>query len=339
MRKRTIIMVCLGLCSCLCLFQAGAARAAEPDAMKRVLVVHSYHETQEGHVVEMTAGIEEALAESDVLIKYFHMDTKRKKDLEWKKKAGRMAARMMEEFKPVLVITMDDNAQQFFAKNYAGKKDAPIFVFGGVNADPAKYGFPAENVTGVLERPNVRESIELLQKIVPDVKKMVILSDKSPTTDSFCDYSKKLELPVEVLAYEQPRTFAEWKAAIGKYADRVDGFGIYVIRTIQRSREDKTHVHESELMAYLNENYKTPSVGFFDSAARAGVLCGISVSMKEQGYAAAKIAAAILKGARPADFTVAPTSKGRILLNLKTAEKLGVQVRYRIIRNAVEVIK
>ena len=84
---------------------------------------------------------------------------------------------------------------------------------------------------------------------------------------------------------------------------------------------------------------RRPTVGFFDTAAESGLLCGISVSMKEQGYAAGKIARGILGGRRPGDFPVRPTSNGRIQLNLVAAERLGIMIPYHIIRNAVVVVK
>ena len=305
----------------------------------KVLVVHSYHETQQGHVVEMTQGIKEAFAGSGVNMKFFHMDTKRRTDPAWKKEAGKMATRTMLAFKPQVVIAMDDNAQLFFVKQNMFRENAPIFVFGGVNAEISDYGFPAENVTGVVERPNINESIELLQKIVPTVKKILMLSDKSRTTDLFVKYSKNLNLPVEVLDYKQPRTMKEWQSTIKKYRDKVDAFGVYLLRTIDDDSNPSYHVPESELIEFLTAHGRLPTVGFFDTAAKSGLLCGISVSMKEQGYAAAHIARGILEGKKTRDFKIEPTTKGKIQLNLKTAERLGIEINWNIISKADEVVK
>ncbi|MBI9089708.1 MAG: hypothetical protein JEZ12_10865 [Desulfobacterium sp.] len=306
---------------------------------KKVLVVHSYHETQQGHVVEMTQGIREAFIGFGVNMKFFHMDTKRGTDPAWKKEAGKMATREMLAFQPHVVIAMDDNAQAFFVKPNMSRKNAPFFVFGGVNATLSDYGFPTKNVTGVLERPNIKESIELLQKIVPTVKRMVILSDKSRTTDLFVKYSKTLDLPVEILGYEQPRTMTEWQSVVAEYRDKVDAFGVYLLRTIDDDSNPGHQVPEAELIEFLNTHGNLPTVGFFDTAATSGILCGISVSMKEQGYAAGHMARAILEGHKITDFKIQPTSKGRILLNLKTAEKLEIEMDWNIISKADEVVK
>ncbi len=318
---------------------AAAVAWAAPGETPRVLVVHSYHETQIGHVVEMTEGIEEALRNSGADIEYVHMDTKRRTSPEWKQRAGQIALEKALAMQPDVVITMDDNAQEYFAKDYAQRPDAAPVVFSGVNADPAKYGFPRPNVTGVIERPNAVESIELLQKIRPEVQRILMLADKSPTTDGFFEYAKTLSLPAEVLAYEQPLTFDEWKATIKKYENQVDALGIYVIRTIRRSADSEECVPEEELIAWINDHVALPTVGFFDTAAKSGILCGVAVSMKEQGYAAGRIAQGILAGRAPESFEVTPTRRGRIMLNLKTAQTQRIRVDYDVIQRAGEVVR
>ncbi len=336
MKRTTIYLLLIVSAATLISFVPWPAWA---DDGKRVLVVHSYHESQKGHVVEMTEGIREALAGMDIRLRFFHMDTKRKNSTAWKKKAGETAREIVADFAPHVVIAMDDNAQEYFAKHYAGEKSAPPIVFGGVNAEPEKYGYPAENVTGIIERPNILESMELLRRIVPGARRIALLSDKSPTTNPFCGYAGKLSLPLTTAACVQVETFDQWKATVEKYRNRVDAFGIYVSRTVRRTPEGASHVPEEELVAWLKEHTGLPTVGFFDSSARAGILCGISVSMKEQGFAAARVAREILGGGKPSDYPVRPTAKGRILLNLSAARALGIELPYKMIKRADEVVK
>lgn len=305
----------------------------------RVLVVHSYHRTQKGHVVEMARGIDQAFAGSEARLRHVYMDTKRHPDHAFKVAAGRRALDAMKTFRPDVVIALDDNAQAFFVKEAMVVADAPVFIFGGVNADPAVYGYPRKNVTGVLERPNIRESLELLLKIRPGVKRVAMLSDNSKTAELFIQYCQSLDLPVEVAAYVQPATLEEWTAAIDRYKDRVDAFGIYVLRTIREKTGEELMVPEGRLMEILNRRTDLPTVGFFDSAARAGVLCGISVSMMEQGYEAGRIARAVLEGRSVEDFPMKSTRRGRIQLNLIEAERLGIDLDWKIISKADVVVR
>jgi len=320
-----------------------AALLAAPSSIwaapPTILVVYSYHADQQEHVVEMDQGIDEALAGVAYQRQSLYMDTKRNTSEAWKQAAGKKAVEMLTRFRPQVVITMDDNAQQYFAKNYAGQPGPPWFVFSGVNEEPSVYGFPAGNVTGVLERPHVPESIELLLKITPQVRNLLIMADKSETTDPLITYCKTLQLPVTVVGYAQPRTLEEWQATLEQYRGKIDAVGLYVARTVARSASDPTKVPEQELIRLINEQYHLPTVGFFDSAAESGVLCAVSVSMKEQGLAAGRIAKAILGGKRPTDFSVQPTDHGRIQLNLATAERLGIHIPYGIIARAEVVIR
>ncbi len=325
----------LAIVLCILAQASGAADLQFP----RILVVHSYHQDQQEHVVEMDKGIAEALSGVDCQLRSFYMDSKRHTDEQWKRRAGQQAKKILEDYRPEVVLAMDDNAQKYFAKDYAGKPGPPWFVFSGVNKEPEEYGYPAVNVTGVLERPNVLESIDLLLKIQPQVKRILIMADKSATTDPLIAYCKTLSLPVSVVAYEQPLTIGQWKAALEKYHGQIDAVGLYVLRTITRSATDPTKVPEQELIQMINATYHLPTIGFFDSAAESGVLCGVSVSMREQGLAAGRIAKAILAGKRPAEFQLRPTDQGRIQLNLRTAEFLGIQIPYSTIKRAEVVIR
>lgn len=321
----------------ICLWLGPGALLAGEEG--RVLVVHSYHKTQKGHEIEMTQGIQEAFSGSPAVLRHVYMDTKRHPELFWKKKAGQAAMVAMEQFRPDVVIALDDNAQAFFVKEAMARDNAPVFVFSGVNADPAVYGYPRKNVTGVLERPNVKESLELLLRIRPGVKRVAMLSDDSVTTDFFVRYCRSLDLPVAVVGFAQAATLEEWTAAIDRYKDKVDAFGIYVLRTIRETAGGEGMVPEGRLMDILNQRCDLPTVGFFDSAAQAGVLCGISVSMVEQGFEAGRIARAVLEGHSPSEFPMAPTRRGRIQLNLATAEDLGIDLDWKIISKADVVVR
>ncbi len=327
---------------CISFFWAGEgfARGGERNT-QRILVVHSYHENQKNHVGLMKKGIDEVLSRSGFHVRHFYMDTKRNNSLKWMSHAGKQALALVQKWKPALVIAMDDNAQQYFSRFLANKKGAPLVVFGGVNAEASKYGFPAKNVTGVLERPNIQESIALLRKICPGkIQRMLFLSDKSSTTDPFHAYIKTLELPVKVVATKQPLTFDQWKQTVDAYKDKVDAIGIYVCRTVKRHMGSSEMVPEKELIDYINTTTDLPTVGFFDSATRSGILCAVSISMEEQGRQAAIIALRLLRGDKKIEeVKIAPTRRGKIQFNLKVAEEKGIIIPYNTIKCAKILIK
>jgi len=112
------------------------------------------------------------------------------------------------------------------AKRYIGT-DLPV-VFCGMNGEPADYGFPAQNITGVIERHYLGASIDLLKQLVPGVSTAAFITDDSATSRGFIADLKKSALPVEISEIYATNDFDEWKAKITEVQSKVDALGIYV---------------------------------------------------------------------------------------------------------------
>ena len=121
----------------------------------KVLVVMSYHESMPW-VKEIKEGIDSEI-EGVCDLKYFYMDTKR--NIEGGPQKAKEAYAMYLDFRPDGVIAADDNAQSMFVVPYLKNKVKTPVVFCGVNHEPDTYGYPASNITGVLERDHIGESI------------------------------------------------------------------------------------------------------------------------------------------------------------------------------------
>ncbi|MCK4338384.1 MAG: hypothetical protein KAW87_00120, partial [Candidatus Cloacimonetes bacterium] len=128
----------------LLIFVLGCAKTG-----KKVLLVFSYH-PEYYWVMEEAKGAEEVLKGKGITIEKFYLDTKRHTDSEWWENIADEAVKKIDEFEPGVVIVFDDNACEHVAVKYAGK--TLPFVFCGMNGDPEDYGFPAENIAGVVER-------------------------------------------------------------------------------------------------------------------------------------------------------------------------------------------
>lgn len=326
-------------------FLAALFVASQAHAEGRVLLVHSYY-SDYPWVNDITEGVKKGLRGSGAQLEIFYMDTKRKTGEEWKVKSGEAAKQKVSEYKPDIVIPADDNAQQYFAMDYVGKEGIDI-VFTGVNADPAKYGFPAANATGVIQKAIFAETVGMLLKIKPDVEKIAVISDDGPTSTAILDYMKTLRdklpknqagKPVRVVSFDQPVTFDEWKALIKKYQTEADAIAVNLYQTVKASVGSKS-LPQKSVMEWTMENNKLPTAGFFPDAFEDGVLCGIAESGKVQGYEAAKIAAEILKGKKPSDFEIVIPTTGIVMINAKTAEKLGLPIPFELLESADRVIE
>jgi ABC-type uncharacterized transport system substrate-binding protein len=150
------------------------------DNHPKVLLVHSYHPGYEW-VASLSFGVKKALSGSGAQLETFYMDTKRNTDEEWKVAMGKKALDIVQDWKPDVVITADDNAQAYFGKHLAGMR-SPSVVFCGVNRPVETYNYPKPNVTGVIEKPHLLETIDFFTRLVPQSDTFLFLSDNSPTS-------------------------------------------------------------------------------------------------------------------------------------------------------------
>lgn len=288
---------------------------------KKVLLIFSYH-LEHPWVAEETRGVEDALKGEGIEIDKFYMDTKRRTSQEWMLKVAEDAVKKIGEFLPDLVIVFDDNACRLVAMRYTGK--TLPFVFCGMNGDPEDYGFPAENVTGVVERQHIKETLELLKLLVPNVKKAAIITDNSPTSTAFMNRVKETALSVEILEFAT-NDFNAWKEKVKDLQTKVDAIGLFTYHTIKEGGSEVSMPAE-DVLRWTLENNKLPEFTFLDFAVRNGALCGVTQSGYEQGKAAAEIAIKILDGTNPKDIPIESLERGNPIVNKRRAEELNVRI-------------
>jgi len=318
----------------------------------KIFVVSSYHreylwsqDTQKG----VCAGLIEfgfldsndvnELTENDyvespsTIVKKVWMDTKRKNSIS---EIGTATRRIMEQLStcsPDLVLLGDDNAS-----NYVGNQlidtDIPV-VFWGINGLPLKYGLldslekPGHNVTGVYQAGYLKECLQFLKKVVPDVETIGVLSDDSPTGRSKVKKLNNLyesgELPVKLIESVVTNSSDEWKSKAIELKNKVDAFFIMN----HNSLKDKSGkpVDQLEIGAWYLRNIKKPECAHEKQFAQEGMLCVCDDSGYNQGYEALKIAYRILKkGEQPSDISVRAPLRGPFILNRERAKMLGITV-------------
>lgn len=285
------------------------------------------------------AGFKEGLGEPSAEYRVFQMDVKRNSTREAKERKGNEARALIEAWKPDLVYTSDDDAQDYVTRHYAGK---PLpFVFSGVNKHPREHGIEgAPNVTGVLEHEHFVESIRLLQSIVPTAKRIAVLSDTGSHLRPVIARIRAAmdRLPgVALVDVDQVKSFDAYKARIGDYANKVDGIvhlGIFAL-----TGGDGANVPYQQVQQWVVENSRIPDASFWIDRIHFGTLASVTVSEREQGTAAGRLARAILvDGKVPMSLPIRPTVKGRPAISLARAQKLGIAVKSTLLLS-VDVVK
>ncbi|MFC1904456.1 ABC transporter substrate-binding protein [Chloroflexota bacterium] len=297
---------------------------------EKVLLVFSYH-AEFSWVAEEARGVDQILKDRGVETEKFYMDTKRNTGTDWKNSMAEAAVRKIDEFKPDLVIVFDDNACELVAKRYIGKS-LPI-VFCGMNGEPADYGFPAQNITGVIERTHIKATVNFLKRLVPGVEKLAIITDDNPTSRIFSTNIKKTILPVEISEFYATNDFDDWKAKVEELQTRVDAIYMFTYHTI-KARGGEASLPSEDVLNWTLENNRLPDCGISDYIIRDGVLCGVTVSGYEQGRAAAEIAVRILNGEKPADIEIERPEKGTPMVNQARAKALNIEIPADVLKEA-----
>ena len=313
-------------------------RAAE----SKVLVVHSYHED-----FEWVQAIDDVLRSifdlEGVDRRFFYLDTKRKPDDASKRDATRRAKQLFASYRPGVIIAVDDNAQAYFAKDYVNKRGIQI-VFCGVNADPQKYGYPAANVTGILERSYPIQTLKVLKVLIPGIHKVMVVCDISTTSELVLPRIRKLagnlSPDMHIVGYEQPATFSQWQQVIYDLdQDRqVDALLIPLYHTIRKDGAP-TSIASTEVMHWTIAHTRKPVVGLWPQNVTDGSLLAVTVNPREHGRVAAQMALQILNGKRAGDIPIVVNKEGYVMVNLKNNGHLSFDASINIDQIADQVIR
>ena len=312
-RKIRIIVIWTGLL-------VGLSIGARCVASDRVLVVYSYHQTYEW-VQDIHSSIQAVLGGLDVELKAFYMDTKRHSTVSWKRQAAQNAKALIRTFEPRVIIAVDDNAQFYLARSYVDHPSIQV-VFCGVNAEPEKYGYPASNVTGILERTYPAQTLKVLKTLMPSIRGIAVVTDDSTTAKimrpRILDRIGKLAPGINLVEYETPDTFSNWMQVISRLDQdpRVDALLVPLYHTVRRDGDD-TSVASKDVMRWTLAHTGKPVVGLWPSIIEHGALLAVTVDPSEHGLEAARMTKEILSGKSAAEIPIRTNTDGYVMVNLR----------------------
>ena len=321
MKKLILIGVCVAF-----VFASFSGALAAKYNNKRILYIDSYHQ---GYAWSdgITDGVKAALKDSGVELKIIRMDTKRNKTDDFKEQAALKAKAVIEQYKPHVVIASDDNASKFLIVPYFKDKGLP-FVFCGVNWDASIYGFPCSNVTGMVEVNDVMGLVKQLKQFAKGNRVGFIAGDTLTNRKEVENYKKTFNL--NVVPY-YATDFEDWRKGFVQIQKKVDVLIMYNFVAIEGWNKV-----EAEKFAVRNTRIPT---GTMQEGPMPYVMLGFLKVAQEQGMWAAKTALKILDGKSPDAIPVVHNQEGKLMINMKIAQGMGVEVPYEIIESADAIIE
>jgi putative tryptophan/tyrosine transport system substrate-binding protein len=239
----------------------------------------------------------------------------------------------------VAVIAVPASTPGALAAKAATTKIPIVFYIG---LDPVELGLvaslahPGGNITGVTGW-NVMvgpKRLELLHEIVPTATIMALLVNPTSPDLSVADTKDQeaaariLGLQLHVLHASSERDF---DTVIAKLAQlRAGGL---VIGT------DSFFNTKKEQLAELTVRHRVPTIHQYREFAMAGGLMAYGSPTADLSRQVGIYTGRILKGEKPADLPVQAPTKYELVINLKTAKALGLEVPPTLLARADEVIE
>jgi putative ABC transport system substrate-binding protein len=202
----------------------------------------------------------------------------------------------------------------------------------------ADFAHPAGNVTGMTlnNRQQHEKCLQLLKEAAPSVTRVgVLLNPLNPVWQTYPDVLVPAAQALGVsLVRVEARGEAELDQAFAAMAaGRVDSvFGV----------SDSTLVGNTQTMKRIVElitEHRLPSVSDETDFARAGGLLSLGPDFSPIGRGAAEYIHRILQGAKVAELPVVHPPKFLLIVNVRTAERLGLTIPPSVLLGADEVIE
>jgi putative ABC transport system substrate-binding protein len=238
----------------------------------------------------------------------------------------------------VAVIAVAGQVLGVFAAKAATSTIPIIFLTG---ADPVALGLvaslnrPGGNLTGVttLSVELEQKRLELLHGLVPTATTIGALVN--PTNPNATIQSPGLQAAARTLGLKleilHAGTEHEFEAAFAKLSELKAG-GL-VIAT------DGLFISRGEELGAIALRHAVPAIFQFRAFAAAGGVLSYGGSLAEMYRQSGIYTARILKGEKPADLPVQQVTRVELIVNLKSAKALGIEVPLSLLGRADEVIE
>jgi putative ABC transport system substrate-binding protein len=238
--------------------------------------------------------------------------------------------------KPDLLVCL--GAELGLQAAVSATRTLPIVIV-ATNYDPIARGYvkglaqPGGNITGFfIRQPELAEKqVELLSQAFPEKTRLAVLWD-ALSADQFAaaEYRAK-SLRLELFSFKMenpPYDFDSVFATVSRSAPQM-----VVVLSSPNFGSHRRRIAE------LAVQYHLPSMFIFRAYVEAGGLMSYGYEASNAGRRAASYVAKILNGAKPADLPIEQPTTFNLVVNMKTADALGLALPTALLARADEVIE
>jgi len=256
-----------------------------------------------------------------------HMDMKA--DIE----EGKRLASVITEQKPDLILAVGNEAATAVKDRI---KDTPI-VFSVVQ-DPVGSGLvqslsgSGNNLTGSSVDISNQRQLEILKSISPDTRVIGVIYDPTKSKQKVDEVSKDAEKLGMQVTSEPVKSYKDVPEAVRSLVDRVDVIWLLPDSTVV-TRQSLEYIFLRTIWS------KKMVMGFNPYIVKSGALFALNFDAYDVGRQSGELAVKIIKGAKPYDMPVSTPRKTYVIVNLKIAKKLNMEIPESILGQAKEIVE
>jgi putative tryptophan/tyrosine transport system substrate-binding protein len=217
---------------------------------------------------------------------------------------------------------------------------ATIPIVFGVGDDPVKLGLvaslarPGGNATGInfFVQEVVAKRLALLHELVPKAVRVAVLVNPATSAETTLrdvqEAAHTIGLQIQVL---NASTIGEINAAFATFVrERPDA--LFVVA-------DALFTGRRVQLANLAARDRIPAAYSQRVSVEVGGLMSYGTDLEDMFHQVGVYTGNVLKGAKPADLPVVQSTKFELVINLKTAKALGIEVPETLLATADELIE
>ena len=246
-----------------------------------------------------------------------------------------VAAELMRLQVDLIVATGPEVALQAVV---GASRSIPIVIM-AVQYDPIERGYvsslarPGGNITGVFYRqPELAaKQLELLTQTFPEKSRLAVLYDTNSADQFSAAEEAARSMPLELRPLKLEKPPYDFGAAFQTMAQG----GAQMVLVLS----SPFFVERRPEVAALAIEHRLPTMFVFKSYVEAGGLMSYGVEQLAMYRRIGLYVAKILNGTKPADLPVEQPTKFELIVNLKTAKAIGIELPTSILLRADEVIE
>lgn len=307
----------------------------QANELKEVLLIHSYHK---GYIWtdDISKTIEKNFSsDKNIELTTVYMDTKRIDEPSYIENLAKLYKQQFAEREFDLIIISDNNAFDFMELYYDYLfKNIPV-LFCGINnynknmLDKLTF----KNISGVAEEVDIEKNFELISRLHPNLKNLLIINDTSTT-----GFAVKKDLAKIIEKYKNKFTIeytdnldiSDLKTKVSNL-EKVNSAILFVLLFKDTTGQYFTYKQSFEEIRKVSQ---VPIYGLWDFYLNSGMVGGLLTSAVAQGETVSKMALEILYGKNIKDIPILEKSPNLYMFNYNELKRFNLDV-YKYVENPI----